>query len=173
METVKDPDSLEKEMERMVITYQHDLLRLCFAYLCDEELAKDALQETFLKAFRSLSGFQRDCSEKTWLTRIAINTCKDIRRSAWFRYIAREITLDMLPEPAAPVQQIDVSITLAVLSLPPKLKEAALLCWYQEMSYTEAAQTLNISPQAVSNRMKRARKKLRQILEGSGFHDAL
>lgn len=172
METVKGPDSLDEKLEHMVTAYQHDLLRLCFAYLHDEELARDALQETFLKAYRSLPDFKNDCAEKTWLTRIAINTCKDIRRSAWFRHIARDVTLDMLPQVAAPPAEQDTSITLAVMRLPKKLREAALLCWYQEMNYTEAARVLGITPQAVSSRMDRARKRLRQILEGSDFLDA-
>lgn len=172
METVKGPDSLDEKLERMVTAYQHDLLRLCYAYLHDEELAKDALQETFLKAYRSLPSFKNDCTEKTWLTRIAINTCKDIRRSAWFRYIARDVTLDMLPQTAAPIAQEDTTIALAVMRLPQKLKEAALLCWYQEMNYTDAARVLGITPQAVSSRMDRARKKLRQLLEGSDCLDA-
>ena len=48
METVKGPDSPEKKLERMVDLYQLPLLRLCYAYLHDEELAKDAVQETFI-----------------------------------------------------------------------------------------------------------------------------
>ena len=54
METVKGPDSLEKELERMVSLYQLPLLRLCYAYLHVEDLARDAVQETFIKAYRSL-----------------------------------------------------------------------------------------------------------------------
>lgn len=76
METVKGPDSKETRIERMVNLYQLPLLRLCVMYLRDEEQAKDAVQETFLKAYRNLDGFRGDASEKTWLTRIAINTCK-------------------------------------------------------------------------------------------------
>ena len=81
METVKGPDSPEKKLERMVDLYQLPLLRLCYAYLHDEELAKDAVQETFIKAYRNLGSFRRDASERTWLNRIAINTCKDMCKS--------------------------------------------------------------------------------------------
>ena len=82
------------------------------------------------------------------------------------------MTLDMLPQTAAPIAQEDTTIALAVMRLPQKLKEAALLCWYQEMNYTDAARVLGITPQAVSSRMDRARKKLRQLLEGSDCLDA-
>ena len=107
MESVKGPDRKEERIERMVLQYQLPLLKLCYAYLHDEELAKDAVQETFIKAYRGLSGFRENASEKTWLSRIAINTCKDLRRTSWFRHVDRAVTLDRLPEPAAPVEPED------------------------------------------------------------------
>ena len=171
METVTGPDSMEKNLERMVAVYQLPLLRLCYAYLHDEELARDAVQETFIKAYRGMNQFRHQSSEKTWLNRIAINTCKDMRRTAWFRQVDRRITLDMLPEPAAPVDQRDESLTEAIMNLPIKLKEVALLCWLQGMSYNEAADTLGVTHQAVSSRLNRARKKLRAVLEGSEAHE--
>lgn len=167
METVKGPDRKEEKLENMVRLYQLPLLRLCYAYLRDQEQAKDAVQETFIKAYRNLDQFRQTASEKTWLCRIAINVCKDMRRSNWFRFVDRSITLDMLPETAAPVEPEEKRLTLEIIRLPDKLKEAALLCWLQGMTYAEAAETLGISHQAVSGRLERARKKLRIALERS------
>ncbi len=171
METVKGPDRKEERIERMVLQYQLPLLKLCYAYLHDEELAKDAVQETFIKAFRNLDAFRGNASEITWLSRIAINTCKDVRRTSWFRYVDRSVTPEMIPEPADPVEPEDESLTLKIMSLPAKLKEAALLCWFQGMTYSEAAETLGISLQAVGSRLNRARRKLRFAVEGSEDHD--
>ena len=67
--------------------YQEELLRICFLYLQDRGLAEDAVQETFLKAYRALQRYREKCSPRTWLTRIAINTCKDYRRTFWFRRV--------------------------------------------------------------------------------------
>ena len=116
METVKGPDSKETRIERMVNLYQLPLLRLCVMYLRDEEQAKDAVQETFLKAYRNLDGFRGDASEKTWLTRIAINTCKNIRRSGWFRYIDHSVPLDRVAGRSAPASQEDDEITTEILN---------------------------------------------------------
>ena len=171
MKTVKGPDSKEERIEHMVLQYQLPLLKLCYAYLHDEELAKDAVQETFIKAFRNLDSFQENASEKTWLSRIAMNTCKDLRRTSWFRHVDRSVTPDMLPEPAAPAKPEDESLTLEIMKLPAKLKEVALLCWLQGMTYSEAAETLGISLQAVGNRLNRARRKLRKVMEGSEDHE--
>ena len=172
METVKGPDSLEKELERMVGLYQLSLLRLCYAYLHDEDLAKDAVQETFIKAYRNLGSFRRDASERTWLNRIAINTCKDLRRTGWFRHMDRTVTPEMIPEKAYPVTEREESITVAVMELPVKLRETALLCWLQGMTSQEAADTLGISHQAVSSRLNRARRKLQSVLERSVGHES-
>ena len=171
METVKGPDRKEERIECMVLQYQSPLLRLCYAYLQDEEMAKDAVQETFMKAYRNLENFREEASEKTWLSRIAINACKDLRRSNWFRHVDRSISLDRLPEPVDPVEPKDESLTLEMIKLPAKLKEVALLCWYQGMTYKEAADTLGISLQAVASRLNRARRKLRSVMEGSEDHE--
>ncbi len=166
VETVKGPDSKETRIERMVTLYQLPLLRLCIMYLHDEEQAKDAVQETFIKVYRNLDSFRNDASEKTWLTRIAINTCKNMYRSAWFRHMDRSVTLDMIAERPAPADEHDDELTTAIMNLPVKLREAALICWLQGMTYDEAADMLGISRQAVGSRLNRARRKLRFAMEG-------
>ena len=166
METVKGPDSKETRIERMVTLYQLPLLRLCIMYLHDEEQAKDAVQETFIKAYRNLDSFRNDASEKTWLTRIAINTCKNMYRSGWFRHMDRSVTMDMIAERPAPADEHDDELTTAIMNLPVKLREAALICWLQGMTYDEAADMLGISRQAVGSRLNRARRKLRFAMEG-------
>ena len=171
METVKGPDSKEERIERMVALYQLPLLRLCILYLHDEELAKDAVQETFVKAYRNLDGFRAEASEKTWLTRIAVNTCKNVYRSGWFRHVDRSVTPDMIAEKFASADEKDNTLTDAIMRLPLKLREATLLCWLQGMTYEEAAGALGVSRQAVGSRLNRARRKLRFALEGSEEHD--
>ena len=167
METAKGPGSYEERIERMVDLYQLPLLKLCYAYLHDEELAKDAVQETFIKAYRNMNSFRGNASEKTWLSRIAINTCKDLQRTSWFRHVDRSVALDMIPEPVSPAEPDEKKLTLEIMKLPTKLKEVALLCWFQGMTYNEAAETLGISLQAVGSRLNRARRKLRSVMEGS------
>ena len=73
MEAVKDPDSQrDQTIERLIREFQTPLLHLCFMQLRDRALEEDAVQETFLKAYKNYPLFRGDCSEKTWLTRIAI-----------------------------------------------------------------------------------------------------
>lgn len=161
-------ETREAWLERAMEQYEESLLRMCFAYLGDAALAEDAVQETFLKAYRALDRFRGDAEEKTWLLRIAINTCRDLRRSAWFRHVDRNVTLDVLGEPADPAQewsQWDDTLTRAVMGLKPKYRETVLLCWYQGLTGQETANVLKISRSAVMNRLKQAKTILRKELE--------
>lgn len=167
MAVVKGPDIDRNQIiSSMIEQHQTRLLRLCYLYLHDAQLAEDAVQETFIKALRGLDGFRGESSEKTWLTGIAIRTCCDMRRGFWFRRVERRITPDMLPDRAEDASEENVGLTLAVMNLPRKLREATILYYYQSMSTTEIAHALGITQPTVSNRLKRARDRLRAQLEG-------
>ena len=130
METVKGPDRNHDELLiSLVDQYQSSLLRLCFIYLHDKALAEDAVQETFLKAYKSLSSFRGESSAKTWLTRIAMNTCRDMRRAGWFRFMDRRVTPeDVPPVPVHPFENSDAdALAQAIIKLPVKQKEVILL----------------------------------------------
>ncbi len=174
MNDVKDPDKITERniiFERIVGQYQLSLLRMCYLHLRDKSLAEDAVQETFLKVYRSLDSFEGQCSEKTWIMKIAMNTCHDINRSSWYRFISSEITPDMLPEPSTELEEHDEVLTLAVMNLPRKLREVILLYYYQDMSVIEISDSLGISQSSVSGRLKRAKDKLRKSIEGSKFYE--
>ena len=165
METVKGPcRSAEEEITRLVETHQLALLRLCFAYLHDRSLAEDAVQETFLKAYRKLDQFQGKANVKTWLSAIAINCCRDMSRGSWFRHIDRSISTDQLPMRSEEANPEDDSVSIEVMNLPIRLREVVLLYYFEDMNTNEIAETLRISQQAVSGRLMRARAKLRKAL---------
>ena len=90
------------------------LYRLAFRMLGAEEDARDAVQETFLKAWQHMDTFRAQSQAKTWLTRIAINVCRDMRRSKWFRHIDRRITPEMLPHAEVPPKQADLDFLCAL-----------------------------------------------------------
>lgn len=158
--------SREQELVRLVDAYQFSLRRMCCAILRDRALAEDAVQETFLKAYKTLDTFRKESSEKTWLMRIAINTCRDFRRSAWFRYLDRRITPEDLPLAATPAEEDSIALTAAIMRLPQKLQEVTLLHYYQDMTTREIAAALQISQSSVSSRLVRAHQAAR--ISGKG-----
>ncbi len=145
--------------EHLVDAYSNDLLRLCFALLGDHALAEDAVQECFIKVWRNLH--RCPAAEKPWLCRIAINTCKDLRKSAWHRHNDLRISLDELPEEMLSVPQKDRELLLDVMRLPAPCKEVVLLRHYEGLTQTEIARLLRISRTAVSKRLERAYRMLR------------
>ena len=98
--------------------------------------------------------------------KIALRTCHDIRKSAWFRHVDRRVTPDDLPPASVPFTAEEESLIVQVMQLPPKLRETILLYYYQGMNVNEIAETLGISHSSVSDRLGRARKTLRAVLEG-------
>lgn len=170
MEIVKDPgNDHEAILTHMVETYEVLLFRTCYMYLRDRDLAEDAVQETFLKAYRALHTFRGDCSEKTWLMRIAVNVCRDMGRSRWMRFVDCRVSLDLLPEPA---QEYDnwnsLDLARAIMKLPVKLKEVVLLYFYHDMTMREISDALGVSASVVSKRIKQACARLETIL-GRGY----
>ena len=158
----------DEKLEALVDRYQLSLLRVCFTFLHDRSLAEDAVQETFIKVYQNLDSFHGYSSEKTWIFRIAMNTCRDMLRSRWFRFVDRRVDLSQLPEPTAPTEDGDREIMGAVMALPVKLREVILMCSFEGMTTGEAAESLGITQQAVSSRLKRAKEKLRKELKEKG-----
>ena len=154
------------DLERLVDQYQAAVLRTCYLYLCDRSQAEDAVQETFLKVYRSLDSFRGESSEKTWILKIAMRTCYDMNHSGWSRFFNRRITPEMLPEASVPFTERDDALTQAVMRLPEKLRRVIILYYYQGLGVREIAETLGITQPSVSSRMKRGREKLKAALEG-------
>ncbi len=168
MEPVMGPDRNHDELLiNLVDQYQGALLRLCFFYLHDRTLAEDAVQDTFLKAYKALPSFRGDSSAKTWLTRIAVNTCRDMRRGAWFRFTDRRVTPeDVPPASVPPFDNSDAdALARAIIRLPVRQKEVILLYYYHDMTIREIAETLHIHISSVSGRLKHALARLRTLLE--------
>lgn len=141
------------------------ITRTCCLYLGDRGLAEDAAQETFLRAWRSMAQFEgrNNATPKSWLIRIAINTCKNIRRTAWFRKTDRSVTPEELPLPAA---EEDRTLLLTVQSLPDRQREVVILRYYHGMSLDETARTLGLSRSTAFHRLQKALICLRIQWEG-------
>lgn len=161
MAEIECAQSRDETLRRLITEYEIPIRRMCCVYLQDEQLARDAVQETFLKAYLALDKFRGDSSEKTWLMRIAVNVCHTMRRSTWMRLMDRRITLDKLPEPASPADYGLTEMTVDIMRLPRKLMDVVLLHDYQGFTVRETGELLGIPYQTVTGRLNAAHKKLR------------
>jgi len=151
-------DVHEKKLEEWIAEYSSAVLKLCFVYLADAELAKDVMQDTFVKVWKHIEQFQsrHELSAKAWIMKIAVNTCRDYKRTAWFRHIDMRKSIEELPEPIAPTTETSRELFMDVMNLPAKYKQVILLHHFQNLNQSETAQALGISRTSVSKRLKKA-----------------
>ena len=173
MEVVKGPDNNVDLISQWIRSYEKDLLHLCCMYLKDVTLAEDAVQETFLKAYSHLPSFRGNSSPKTWLVRIAINVCKDMSRTAWFRMFRNTVALDTL-QIAAPEgnHAIRSALVAEIMNLPRVCREVILLYYYEGFSQTEIAEALHVSNATVHRRLEKAYGLLKKELKGGSIYEA-
>lgn len=153
-------------VEELIDRYGDDILRICLLYLGDRQLAEDAFQETFIKAWRNAGTFRGESSVRTWLVQIAVNTCKSTLRSGWFRMRKKAGNVEELLNLPAKEQPMDLDLTQAVCLLPGKYREVVTLCYYEGMKLREIAQLLNLPVNTVSTRLRKARRLLHAELKG-------
>ena len=165
--TFAKSDVCDEAIERLMSEYGTAILRVCYTYVKDMSLAEDAMQDTFIKAYKSYGRFrsEHDNSEKAWLMRIAINTCKDYLRTSWFRHVDRNLT----PEEMIGFgeESKDRTLILTIMALPAKLKDVLVLYYYQGLTIQEIGDALGLSKSAVHHRLKEAQKQLKEELEVS------
>lgn len=162
-------DAREQALVRLMEQYGDGIKRMCCVYLRDLGAAEDAAQETFIKAYDHIEALLRGeiMNERAWLSRIAINTCKDMLRSSWMRHIDRRRAIEELPLSVAPTHEDSLFLTQSVMALPPKLKEIVLLYYYQDMNLRTCAQVLGISAATATRRLQQAHARLQKDMERS------
>ena len=174
-------DGHQAAFEHLVRTYGGRLLAVTRRLLTEEEDARDAVQETFLRAFRSLGSFEGGSLLSTWLHRIAVNTALMKLRSRrrkpsesiegllpGFRedghFAERFQSWSEAPDDEAARKEREVMVRKAIDELPEQYRTVLLLRDIEEMGTAEVAEALGVTPNAVKLRLHRARQALRTLL---------
>src|SRR5689334_13116290 len=173
-----EPDAFGELVRR----WERRIFALAYGMLGREEDARDATQETFLAAFRNLRGFRGEAKVSSWLHRIAVNQCITRQRRAKVR---SESALEDEEEKnagnfAAPVScspvriteatQITEAVRRAVHSLPLELRQIVVMKEFEELTFKEISDTLDLPLSTVKSRLYTALKQLQMKLQrfGSG-----
>ena len=147
----------EGAIEEFVRKYYPLMLRYCRLHLWDAGEAEDVTQETFARFFRTLPQYQHYGKAANYLYVIAGNLCRDSFKKA------RPLALDDVPEltwEETPALDRKLDVRRALDSLPPELREAAVLYYYQELPQSSIAKILGIGLPLVKYRLKRAKELL-------------
>lgn len=170
----------EAAYQELYAQYAGMIYRLTYSLLQHKEDAEEVLQDSFEYAFRKLHQYDASKSAfKTWLYQIAISRCHNKRRRQWLPTFSLsqllgnrlfggdDITDTQTPTPeevfALTAQQRLVWDALAKLS--PKLRETAVLRYYEGLSYGEIGEVLNIPAKTAESRMRLAHTALRDLLQ--------
>lgn len=166
----------ESALNELIRKYQTPLFHLIYRYLADEELARDLVQETFVRVYFGIARYKAKAKFLTWLYSIATNLCRDHARSK-AHHQARQT--DSLNDPATgggiaasgstPAEDAECRERLAALDaaideLPHDLKTALILFALEGCSQHECAEALGVSVKTVETRVYRARKILEKRL---------
>ncbi len=153
--------------EYLVRQYSDAILRIGYSWLGNIDDAKDICQTVLLKLLESEQRFSDCKQERAWVLRVAINACKDWKKSAWSR---RRVSLDdaaglCIQEPEAE----NDALLQAVGKLPAKYRRVIYMRYYEGYEVREIAAALGIPPALVSTHLARAKAKLKAILGDDYF----
>ncbi len=156
------------EFEAEAMPHLDDLFRTALRMTGDRARADDAVQETYLQAWKSFSQFEKGTNCRAWLFRILFY-CVHHQRRKLFRFPLAgdaEKVLETTPAAPEPVTEIlrDEQILGALDSLPPEYRAAVVVVDVEEFSYKEAAEILGVPIGTVMSRLSRARRRLREQL---------
>ncbi len=154
-----------------------------YRVLGSEDDARDLAQEAFLKAYRALGSFKRQARFSSWLYQIALNLCRDRLRR---RRGKVHVSLEEMDEETGPrlrqrgpsaldlVQASDLSrvVAEAVATLPDDQREVIVLKEYQDLTFLEISEVLDLPVSTVKTRLYRGLGQLRQNLEHQGIQSA-
>jgi RNA polymerase sigma-70 factor (ECF subfamily) len=173
-----------RAFDRLVLRHQNKIFNLCFRLMGEYQEADDCAQQTFVKVYRSLKGFRFEAEFATWLYTIAVNTCRNRLASAEFKARRKMVALDPAedtgrsvglsdladpsPSPLAQLQQKELSSLLqnAIDDLPEEARAVVVLRDMEGLSYEEIAQVTGYNLGTVKSKLARARKALKESLQG-------
>ena len=164
----------------LVVRWQRKIQGTIYRILGTEEDARDLCQEAFLKALRALKGFKGEARFSSWLYQIAVNLCRDrMRRRRGRTFLSLEALGDesgpsraASPDPG-PMELLQRGalrslVQDAIAMLPEDQREVLVLKEYEELTFLEIAQVLDVPLSTVKTRLYRGLVNLRSCLERQG-----
>lgn len=161
----------------IVRRWERKIFALCFGMLSREDDARDAAQETFISAYRNLSNFRGEAKVSSWLHRIAVNQCLTKQRRTKTRSETflddeenageRIFVAPLHQSPSRVTEQNErlLHVRAAVNSLPVELRQVIVMKEFEELTFQEISETLELPLSTVKSRVYTALKQLRMKLE--------
>jgi RNA polymerase sigma-70 factor (ECF subfamily) len=170
----------ESAYKQLVTNYQQMVVNTCYSIVHDRHDAEDIAQEVFIEVFRSVHKFRADAKISTWLYRISINRSlnfiRDNKKLKWFQSFGDAVQNRLgelgnittsntdLPEYELESKQRTALLHEAINQLPENQKVAFTLSKYEDLSYQEISEVMNLSVSSIESLLHRAKKNLQKKL---------
>jgi RNA polymerase sigma-70 factor, ECF subfamily len=170
----------EQAFRKLVENYQKLVVNTCYGLLHNREDAEDVAQDVFVEVFRSIDKFRADAKISTWLYRIAVNRSlnhiRDNKKHRWFSSFESEVKTEnkrllqiessQTDQPEFELENKQRALILheAIGRLPENQKVAFTLSKYEDLSYQEIAEVMELSVSSVESLLFRAKKNLQKKL---------
>ena len=164
-----------------VRTHQDFVYAIALRHLRNHEDARDAAQETFLKALKALERFQQQASFRTWLYKITVNTCISMQRKRRFMSFfavgegehEQDVAAQQLhPDDHTVQNEFEVFLSEVIDTLPPKQRETFCLRYFDELSYEEISEMVGTSIGALKANYHWATKKIAARVRESEYYES-
>lgn len=152
------------DLEAWVRLYGDKLLSIAYSLLRDEHLAKDCVQETFIKACLKAGQLRDSDRAFVWLSRIVVNECRSQQRTPWRKRIVPKDSIEEAGREDVYPSERDPQVYDCVMELPEKWKLAVLLHYYQDLPVADVASILKTNESTCKVWLHRARLKLRDLI---------
>ncbi|MEM7474442.1 MAG: sigma-70 family RNA polymerase sigma factor [Planctomycetota bacterium] len=154
-----------ERVEQLIALYHADVFRYCYWICHARELAEDATQETFLRAFKGIHGLREMAAAKGWLLRIARNEVLRVQLKP--RVTTTECEADL--SEVLPDETIETTewVGAGMAKLASEFRLVLMMYYFEHLSYSEIAQQLDIPIGTVMSRLNRAKTHLKQALESN------
>jgi RNA polymerase sigma-70 factor (ECF subfamily) len=153
-----------QQFEAEALPHLNDIFRSASRLLLDPGRANDAVQETYLLAWKTFDRYQRGTNCRAWLFGILFNVVRHERRKRlkWITGATEDFAeMDLVASEPVPDKMTDGEILAALDQLPMRYREVLLLVDVEEFSYKEASEILEVPIGTVMSRISRARAQLR------------
>jgi RNA polymerase sigma factor (sigma-70 family) len=163
----------------LIDLYKNKVLNTCYHFVHDRIDAEDIAQEVFIQVFLSIGKFKGNCSIGTWIYRISVNKCLYfIRKKSSSKRSAKILSIFNLSKKDNDIMDSDLktplkilenknsleNLKLCILKLPENQRTAFVLTKFEDLSYKETAEIMELSVSAVESLLQRAKNNLKKYL---------
>ena len=156
-------NALERQFAQTVAEHKSTIYTVCYMFSQDADEVNDLFQEVLVNLWKGFEGFEHRSDIKTWIYRVALNTCISIDRKKKRRSSEVRLTMDinLFKDCDEDTKQVDM-LHKRISKLQP-FDRAIVLLWLENLSYEEIGQIVGITTKNVSVRLFRIREQLKQM----------